>query len=251
MVHLMSNKALIISPTGCPLYYDDAYDRNNHWRLSKSGRSYDVAVVVFNDYVPEPGTYDYLIKKKGLKFHLIKDVCDNFIKWEDYDYIGTWDDDYATDIQSVERALYLARKFDFRMFQQSMISWNTYPCLVHDPKFVWTETNFIETGVPFFRNDIFRKFLRFLGDYQYKQSEWGIDKILCDLMDCSAHVVHDTTAKHMRSESWYSKEEAFKEMAYLTDEFMPKYMKEKFGRDWKFQDRQEALCGLLKDKVKF
>lgn len=246
-----AGKALIITPTGCPLYYDDAYDQEDHWRLTKPNRTYEVAVVVFNDHVPLPGTYDYLIKKKGLKFHLIKDVCDNFIKWEKYDYIGTWDDDYATDIKSVERALWIARMFDFRMFQQSMISWNTYPCLSNDPKYVWAETNFIETGVPFFRNDIFRRFLSFLGDYRYQKSEWGIDKVLCDLMGSTAHVIHDTHAKHMRPESWYSKEEAFKEMAYLTDEFMPGYMKDKFGYDWVFKDKQETLCAMLKDKVKF
>lgn len=243
----MSDKALIITPTGCDMFYDDAYVRDDHWRYAKPGRSYEVCVVAFGGYEPKPGTYDYLIEADGRKFHLIRDLC-KWFAWDDYDYIGTWDDDYATDIQSVETALSIARKFDFRMFQQAMISWNTYDCLKHDPYFLWTETNFIETGVPFFRNDIFRKFLRFLDDYEYKESEWGIDKILCDLIQGTAHVVHASTAKHMRQESWYDKTNAFKEMDYLTQEFFPKYMKEKFGREWVFRDRQDALSGLIKDR---
>jgi hypothetical protein len=234
------NKALIISPTGCPIHFSDEYDRQNHWRFAKPGRSYDILLVPFNDFEPEPGTYDHLIKMRGRKFHIIRDLCRHYA-WEDYDYIGTWDDDYATDIQSVERSLALARRLDFRVFQQSMISFNSFDCLKHDPALLFSETNFVESGIPFFRNDIFRKFLRFLNDYTYKESEWGIDKILCDLIQASAHVVHEVHAKHCRPESWYDKNNAFAEMHYLTNEFFPKYMKEKFNIDYKFHDRQVTI----------
>lgn len=239
----MKRRALIITPTATNLYFDDAYDRNNHWRFRKPEANYDVCVVAYkDDFEPEPGTYDMLIRKKGLKFKLIPEIC-RMIKWEDYDYIGTWDDDYATDIQSVNRALDLARRWDFRLFQQAAISYNFYDCLKHNPNFVFTETNFIETGVPFFRNDIFHKVLDFLDDYQYKVSEWGIDKILCYLLQCSAHVVHETTVKHMRTESWYDKTDAFKDMEYLMREFFPKYMKEKFNVDYTYTDQQVTFGG--------
>ena len=116
----------------------------------------------------------------------------------------------------------------------------------HNPEFVFTETNFIETGVPFFRNDIFRKFLDFLNDYEYKVSEWGIDKVMCHLLQCTAHVVHETTVKHMRPESWYDKTDAFRDMEYLMREFFPKYMKEKFGIDYTYDDRQITFAGYKK-----
>lgn len=234
------NKALIISPTGCPIYFSHEYDRENHWRFAKPGRSYETLLVVFNDFEPEEGTYDHILRMKGRKFHLIRDVC-KFFPWEEYDYIGTWDDDYATDIQSVEHSLALARRFDFRLFQQSMISFNSFDCLKHNPEWAFAETNFIESGIPFFRNDMFRKFLRFLNDYTYKESEWGIDKILCDLLQGTAHVVHEVHAKHCRPESWYDKNNAFAEMAYLTNEFFPRYMKEKFGINYQFRDMQVTL----------
>ena len=45
----MEKKALIITPTGTDMFFDDAYDRDNHWRYTKSQRTYDTCVVVFND----------------------------------------------------------------------------------------------------------------------------------------------------------------------------------------------------------
>jgi len=242
----MKRRALIITPTATNIYFSEEYDKSNHWRYTKPERTYDTCVVVYkDDFEPEPGTYDMIIRKKGLKFHLIEEVC-KMIKWEDYDYIGTWDDDYATDIQSVNRALDLARQFDFRLFQQAAISYNFYDCLKHKPELVFSETNFIETGVPFFRNDIFHKFLDFLGDYRYKVSEWGIDKVLCYLLQCTAHVVHETTVKHMRPESWYDKTVAQQEMDYLMRDFFPKYMRDKFGVEYTYNDNQVTFAGYKK-----
>ena len=243
----MKRRALIITPTATNIYFSDEYDKNNHWRFRKPEATYDVCVVAYkDDFEPEPGTYDMIIRKKGLKFKLIPEIC-KMIKWEDYDYIGTWDDDYATDIQSVNTALDMARKYDYRLFQQAAISYTFYDCLKHNPELYFTETNFIETGVPFVRNDIFRKFLDFLNDYEYKVSEWGIDKVLCYLLQCTAHVVHETTVKHMRTESWYDKTDAFRDMEYLMRDFFPKYMKDKFGIDYIYNDVQQTFIGYKKD----
>jgi hypothetical protein len=108
---------------------------------------------------------------------------------------------------------------------------------------VFTETNFIESGVPFFRNDIFRKFLHFLNEYDYVESEWGIDKILCHLFQGTAHVVHETTVRHMRPESWYDKTNAHHEMELLMRDFFPKYMKKHFDIDYQYSDIQQTLRG--------
>ena len=235
------NKALIITPTGRPIYHHEDYDKDNHWRYTKSGRSYETCVVVYNDFQPEPGTYDYIIRRKGLKWNLVPEVS-KIINWEDYDYIGVWDDDYASDINSVEIALSYARRYDFRLFQQSTTSFQTYDCLKHNPEFAFTETNFIELGVPFFRNDIYRKVLRFLDAYRYEKSDWGIDKVLCYYLQASAHVVHETTVRHMLpDESTYNKEDGFREMEYLMRDFFPKYMKENFDLDYQYSDVQQMI----------
>lgn len=235
------NKALIITPTGRPIYHHEDYDKDNHWRFTKPERTYETCVVVYNDFQPEPGTYDYIIRRKGLKWNLVPEVS-KIINWQDYDYIGVWDDDYATDIQSINKALAYARRYDFRLFQQATTSFQTYDCLKHNPEFAFTETNFIELGVPFFRNDIYRKVLRFLEDYRYEKSDWGIDKVLCYYLQASAHVVHETTVRHMLpDESTYNKEDGFREMEYLMRDFFPKYMKENFGLEYQYTDVQQVI----------
>lgn len=238
----MGNRALIITPTACPIMEYEDYEKGKHWRMTHPERTYDTCVVVYKeDFEPEPGTYDIMIRRKGLKYKLIPEIVD-MIKWENYDYIGCWDDDYATDIRSVNRSLELARQFDFRFFQQSVTSFNTFPCLRHNPEYIFTETNFVESGIVFFRNDIFRKLLKFLRAYNYNESEWGIDKILSYLFQGTAHVVHEVTARHMRpDESWYDKQNAFKEMDYLMKEFFPKYMKDEYNIEYKYTDIQKEF----------
>jgi hypothetical protein len=239
------NKALIISPTGRPLYFHEDYDKDNHWRYTKPERTYDTCLVLYNDFEPEPDTYDFLVEHKGFKWKILPELS-KIIKWEDYDYIGFWDDDYATDIQSVNLALDLARKFDFRLFQQATTSFQTYDCLKHNPEWVFAETNFIEIGIPFFRNDIFRKVIRFIEDYSKDtlnwEASWGIDKVLCYYLQATAHVVHASTARHMVPESsMYDKTAAFNEMDYLMRDFFPRYMKEEFGIDYQYSDVQQTL----------
>ena len=225
------------------MIFDGENNKENHWRYTKDNRDYEVLLVVYNDFVPEPGTYDHLIYKKGLKWNLIPDVCKEF-DWQDYEYIGCFDDDYFTDINSINRSLELARLYDFRLFQQSLTSWTVYPCLEQNKDFTFTETNFIELGVPFFRNDIFRKVLRFLNDYRYEKSDWGIDKVLCYYLQATANVIHEVSIKHMRPDvSSYNKEDGFREMHYLMTDFFPKYMKKKFNMDYVYTDKQQTLRG--------
>lgn len=244
----MSKKALILTPTGVPMFFHDDYDKDNHWRFNKPERTYDTCLMIYNDYHPEPGSYDFIVRRKGLKWNLIADVAD-IIKWEQYDYIGCIDDDWCTDIQSLNRALSLARENDFRLFHMSATSYNTYPCMRHDPRFVFTETNFIECGAPIFRADMFGKMVQFLKDYRYKKSDWGIDKIMCHYLDTTAHVIHDVTIRHCREdESTYDHNDGFIEMEYLMREFYPKYVKEKHGREYIYSDDQHAIRGWIKNE---
>lgn len=249
----MAEKALIITPTGCPMFFDDAYDKDNHWRYKKEGRTYEVCVVSFKpDFVPEENSYDYFFRYPvRYKWKQLPELCDYLITqgvdWRNYDYIGYWDDDYCTDIQSVNRALELARGFDMRAFQQSLISWTVFPCLEQNKEWVFSETNFTEMGVPFYRMDIFRKVLTLLKDYVYNESEWGIDKVMCFYLGHTAHVIHDCSIKHMRQESWYDKTNAFYEMEYLMREWFPKYMKDKFNRDYIYNDTQQTLRAFVKE----
>lgn len=239
------HKALIITPTGRPLFFHEDYDKENHWRFTKLERTYETCVVTYNDFVPEEGTYDYIVHHEGWKWKMLPELSKK-IAWQEYDYIGYWDDDYACDIQSVNGALNLARKFDFRLFQQATTSFQWYDCLKPRKEWDFSETNFIEIGVPFFRNDIFRKVIHFIEDYSADttnwQASWGIDKVLCFYLQQTAHVVHAHTVRHMVPEnSLYDKTAAHVEMDYLMQNFFPRYMREKFGIEYHYTDVQQTL----------
>lgn len=234
------NKALIISPTGCDPFFDYSFDKSDHWRFAKDHRTYDTCLVVFNDHHPPAGTYDQIIRHKGKKWAMLPEIAKK-VAWQDYDYIGYWDDDYCTTIWDVNNALSIARSLDVALFQQSLTSWTVYPVLENDPSLVYTETNFIELGVPFFRNDIFRKVIKFFEDYTPGEAEWGMDKIMCHYLQRSANVIHSSTIRHMRPESSYSKDAGFKEMEHLMREWYPKYSREKLGREYSYCDKQIAL----------
>jgi hypothetical protein len=235
------NRALIFVALGTGLFFDDDYDKDNHWRFTKPERTYDTCAIVYNDFEPEPGTYDYIIRRKGLKWNIIEEAS-KIIKWEDYDYIGCFDDDFATDIQSVNEALAIARHYDFGMFHQAVTSWSNWPLMQHNPELFYTQTDFIECGMPFFRNDNFRKLLRLLADYKFKKGVWGLDLIWCQYLQTTAYVIHKNTVKHMRpDESTYDHSEAYQEMEYLTKEFFPKYMTEKLGYNYEYKKSVEVL----------
>ena len=238
------NKALIISPTGGPMWFDEQYDTHNHWRYTKENREYETWVVNYNGYEIAPGTYDKEIGGfSGLKWDIILDVAKNY-DLTAYDYIGCWDDDYATDIQSVNRCLEIARSMDMKWFQPSMTSWTVYPCLEQNKEWVFSETNFTELGVPFFRQDIFYKVMRFMSDYKYaytRSADWGQDKVLHYYLRSPAYVIHEVSAKHMRPDSsTYDKSKAFQDMHYIMNTFMPDYMKQ-YGIDYVPTDVQQTL----------
>jgi hypothetical protein len=235
-------KALIFTTVGTGLFFDDAYDKDNHWRYTKPERTYETCVITFNDFEPEPNTYDYLIRSKGLKWNLIPEAA-KVIDWQKYDYIGCYDDDHTTDIQSLNEALAIARHYDFKLFSQSLSSPKPWPCQKHDPELFYSETDFIECSIPIFRKDMFEKLLPLLNDYRNEKSEWGLDKIFCHYLDTTAHVIHKNSAKHMRIDnSYYDHSDAFVAMNYLLSDFYPKYVKEKFGiEDYKYVESQKVL----------
>jgi hypothetical protein len=45
----------------------------------------------------------------------------------------------------------------------------------------------------------------------------------------------------MRRESSYDHQDGFREMHYLMTEFFPKYMKEKYGVEYKYTDQQVVI----------
>ena len=239
-------KNLIICPVGNPMTFKAEYDAENHWRYTnKIKRNYETLIIVYNDFEPEPNTYDHIIRMKGHKWQLIKNVP-NVFDISEYQYIGCVDDDLITDIQSFNEGLEIAEAADARLWQLSMIEGSgiIWKCLMQNKECDFAETNFIEMGSPFFRKDIFFKLMDFFKELDFTVG-WGIDKMFCDVLETTAHVIHCRSIYHPPNTikpSYYDQSEAYKEMMYYINEVYPRIMRDKYKREnWGFKDSQQTL----------
>ena len=232
---------LIICPVGMPMPKDGRYDMENHWRFTKETRNYETLVVVYNDFEPEPGSYDHIIRMKGHKWQIIREVAKVF-DYKKYKYIGCVDDDLITDIQSFNRGLELATKYDFRLWQLSMPNDSSliYECLRHNPACTFSETNFIEMGSCFFRTDKFEKLLGLLELWNCEVA-WGVDKVFCDFLQDTANVVHCATIHQPFRDSYYDHDEAMREMNGFLYNIYPDIMRNHYKREPNWIDRQLTI----------
>jgi hypothetical protein len=223
---------VIFCPVGIPLNYHDAYDKDNHWRKTNGiQRNYETVVYQYKDFDIEPNTYDQLVRDTGFKWDLAKHFLDTF-DYRDYDYIGFWDDDLVTDIQSVNRALEIATKKDIKMFQMSTIagSESTHRILHQVPGYSYSLTNFNEGMGGFFHSSLIPILLDFWNYHEVK-SGWGFDIILAPIMKQKAGVMHEVSMYHPNRPSYYDKSAAFAEMGKILGEVYPKFMKDRYNEE--------------------
>ena len=150
----MSN--LIICPVGMEMTHDPRWKEEDHWRWTNNDRKYETLLVVYNNFNPEPGSYDHLIRHKGHKWQIMQAVAKD-IPLGKYNYIGCVDDDLITGYQDFNKGLELAEKFNFQYWQLSMPHDSSliYRPLFNDPSCDFSETNFIEMGSCFFTEEKF------------------------------------------------------------------------------------------------
>ena len=228
-------KNLIICPVGMEVPKSSEIKNEDHWRWTNNKRDYETLVIVYNDFEPEPNSYDHIIRMKGHKWVILKDlVFWNIFPLKDYEYIGCVDDDLITDYQSFNRGLELAHKYKFNYFQLSMPPDSdlhpTYKgCLQQDPTCDFSYTSFIEMGSCFFTTEKFLKLMEMLEHWNFKVG-WGIDKIFYDFFQCPANVVHAATIHQPFRESYYDKTEAMQEMNEFLYKIYPKIMQKYYGR---------------------
>jgi hypothetical protein len=225
----MSN--VIFCPVGIPLNYHDAYDKDNHWRMKKDGRNYETILCRYNDYVPDSNTYDYIIEKSGYKWNLVKCFLE-LIDYTKYEYIGFWDDDLVTDIQSVNRALEIATEKNLKLFQLSTISGSesTHRILHQKPELKYAVTNFNEGMGQFIHSSLMPIILEFFKMHDVK-SGWGFDLILSAITKEKCGVIHEVSMYHPGKPSYYDKSDAFEEMYHILNDVYPKFMKEYYNED--------------------
>lgn len=229
---------LIICPVGVPLNFDDRFDSNNHWRYTKENRLYKTVVFQYSEYFPEENTYDQVIQKTGFKWTIAKEWLKT-IDYTQYEYIGFMDDDVVTDIQNMNRAIFLAREKNFKLFQMSMTEDSDcfWRILKHKEQVKYTITNFIEVMGPFIHTSLIPICMELWDAYDI-YTGWGFDKVLCDLTKTDAAVIHECQMHHPKRTSTYKRSRGHSEMDDLTYRVMPKFMKERFNEDWTFIERQ-------------
>lgn len=232
---------LIICPVGMKMPHDPRWKEEEHWRWNNNDRNYETLAVVYNDFTPEANSYDNLIKLKGHKWQIIREIAKDIPKGK-YNYIGCVDDDLITDYHSFNNGLKLAEQFNFPYWQLSMPADSSliYQPLFNDQTCIFSETNFIEMGSCFFTEEKFRFLIEFIGHWDLEIA-WGIDKTFYDLFQCPAVVVHTGMIHQPFRDSYYDKQKAMDEMNdYLYNKY-PRILKEHYGRESNFIDRQNTL----------
>ena len=221
----------IFVPVGIPLAFHPAYDANNHWRMTKTTRNYEVFAYTYNDFQPEVGTYDVLVRDKGFKWELAEHFLETF-DYRNYEYIGFWDDDLITDIQSVNRAIELAKENDLKLFQLSTIagSESSHGILHQDKSKSLSITNFNEGMAQFVHSSLIPIILEFWKHHKVK-SGWGFDLIMSAITKERCGVMHEVSMYHPNKPSYYDKGAANSEMVDILDNVYPKFMKEYYGED--------------------
>jgi hypothetical protein len=222
---------VIFVPVGISIGFHPAYDAENHWRLTKPNRNYEVVAYTYNDFQPETGTYDTIIRDKGFKWELAKHFLETF-DYTDYDYIGFWDDDLVTDIQSINRAIEIATEKDIKLFQLSTIagSDSSHGILHQDLSKVYSVTNFNEGMGQFIHSSLIPTVLQFFKHHNVK-SGWGFDLIMSSICKERCAVIHEVSMYHPSKPSYYDKSKAHKEMEKILNEVYPNFMRDQYKED--------------------
>lgn len=229
---------LVFCPVGNPLTFDERFDKDNHWRYTKDNRLYTTFVIQYGSYVPEEGTYDAIAQQRGFKWNLAKEYLEK-LDYTKYEYVAFFDDDLITDIENLNRAFTLAKEKDLKMFQLSVTNDSDvfYPILRNKSGVKYTKTNFIEVMGPVIHTSLIPLCLDLWKKYDI-YSGWGFDKVLCDLTQEDAAVIHCSQMYHPKKESSYDKSSAFAEMDKLLTDVFPKFMKQVYGEEWSFKESQ-------------
>ena len=230
---------IIFCPVGIPVYnHPTEYDKDNHWRYVKPERLYETFVYQYkDDFEPELGTYDHIAKGSGFKWEIVKKFLDN-IDYTKYEYVGFFDDDVITDIDSVNYAISLAHDRNIKMFQLSLLegSERTHRVVFQDTLLKYSITNFNEGMGCFIHSSLIPILLEFYNFHQPK-SGFGLDCIMCHIMKQKAAVIHSKSMYHPPANfygytpHYYDVSEAMNEMSHIFKNVYPKFMKQVYNED--------------------
>ena len=230
---------LIFCAVGNPILTCDDYDKDNHWRLNKPYRNYETVVCNYktDGFEPDDNTYDVKYYDTGYKWQLVNRFLQNFT-YEDYEYIGFFDDDVITDIQSLNRAFEIAKDKDFKLFQMSMKSGSesSHSILLQDSNLMYSRTNFVEGMGCIFHNSLIPILLDFWTLHECKTG-WGLDIIFDAITKTIPAVIHEVSMFHPPADfkgytpSYYNNSVAVEEMNHILYNVYPQFMKKRYNEN--------------------
>lgn len=235
----MKKDAIIFCAAGIPIHhYEKEYDKDNHWRFTKDHRQYETAVYMYKDYDIESNSYDYLVRDiKGFKWQIAYKFLKEF-DFSNYEYVAFFDDDVITDIQSINRAINIAKERDFKIFQLSTVdgSEHTHQVLFQNKSLITSTTNFVEGMGPFFHVSLIPSLLEFWKFHEVK-SGYGFDLLYTEITNSKAGVIHEVSMFHPPKSfygyvpKYYDNSEAENEMYHILVNVYPKFMKAVYNKD--------------------
>lgn len=227
----MKHRNVIVVPVGSPIdrfvkLHNLPFDIRQHWRQAANPRNYDIIAIQYGDFVPEPGTYDELVKRRGGKWELAKWIG-NERNLSEYEYIGFYDDDVIVDTDTVVRSFDEAALEGVPAFQISLApgSESAWPSTQQVQGWHSSKTNFIEIMCPVFKREYYEKFKSLINSYPVRHG-WGIDIVLSDYFASPLTVYHFGSMYHPsrpQTGSSYGKNEAMEEMKMFFHEVYPRF----------------------------
>lgn len=236
---------LMFCSVGQQLPIDGKY-ADNHWRRTdRESREYKTVIVNYNyesGFVPEEYSYDYIINKRGYKWALSQEYLreNKDLLMSQYEYIGIWDDDVQTDIESLNYAINTAHAQNAKIWQLSVSkeSESSWSILQNNPDLEYTFTNFAEIMCPVYHTSLIPSILEFWDIYGLKMG-WGFDRVASMLFKSPAMVVHSREMYHPHRETpTYDKTEAWEEHRRCIEQAYPQYYKKLYNEDIVYEDRQ-------------
>ena len=215
-------KSLILCPSGVSVQTKD------HWRFKAPGSLYDIHLISYNDYQHDAASYDEITHMKGMKWALAKAVLSQ-LDLSQYEYVGFIDDDLIFSSDALNKALKTAHDLNSQVFQLSLDqnSAGHHRILFANPHLRHSVTNFVEVMAPFIHVSRMAEVMDFWNLYE-PSTGWGFDFVLCDILKCEAHVLHEVTMHHPHRHSIYDKSEAYQEQGICLRSAYPTYMWERY-----------------------
>jgi len=174
---IISNKKTIVFLCAS----DKSLHRVNRWHSNK--RLFDLFIWYYGDDTEIENSYKkictYFHKQSGTKFQNLRNFYYQYINIiNNYEYIFIPDDDLLLDLSYLENFILFCYNNKFDMAQPCLYNLNiSCKGFAFRPNCDFISFDFIEIQMPFFKMDLFHKFMKFCFATAWNLSGWGYDVV--------------------------------------------------------------------------